>query len=98
MFSFSPFQVTLNDAYTMQARAVKAKCERTPTNAVDIEYDQFADFDICAASHTPIYAGQPFVQDPFTGAKYLPEYKGQVCRISQVTEIGAPASGSRLFA
>lgn len=81
-----------------QARTVKSKSERTPTNAVDIEYDQFADFDICAASYTPIYAGQPFVQDPFSGAKYLPEYKGQVCRISQVTEIGAPASGLRLQA
>lgn len=80
------------------AKTVKSKCERTPTNAVDIEYDQFADFDICAASFTPIYAGQPFVQDPFTGAKYLPEYKGQVCRISLVTEIGAPASGLRLKA
>ncbi|KAI5777220.1 coatomer WD associated region-domain-containing protein [Geopyxis carbonaria] len=79
------------------ARAVKSRCERTPTNAIDIEYDQFAEFDICAASYTPIYAGQPFVQDPFTGAKYLPKYKGQVCRISQVTEIGAPASGLRML-
>jgi len=80
------------------ARNVKSKCERQTTNAVDIEYDQFAEFDICAASYMPIYAGQPFAQDPFTGAKYLPEYKGQVCRISQVTEIGAPASGLRLKA
>ncbi|KAI5853726.1 coatomer WD associated region-domain-containing protein [Tricharina praecox] len=80
------------------ARSVKLRCERQTANAVDIEYDQFAEFDICAASYTPIYAGQPFVQDPFTGAKYLPEYKGQVCRISQVTEIGAPASGLRLKA
>jgi coatomer protein complex subunit alpha (xenin) len=85
-------------ANLQKARTAKARCERTPTNAIDIEYDHFADFDICAASYTPIYAGQPFVQDPFTGAKYLPEYKGQVCRISQVTEIGAPASGLRLKA
>lgn len=75
---------------------MKAQAERTPTNAIDIEYDQFAEFDICAASFTPIYAGQPFVQDPLTGAKYLPEFKGQVCRITGVTEIGAPASGLRI--
>lgn len=81
-----------------QAKSVKVKAERTPTNAVDIEYDQFADFDICAASYTPIYAGQEFVQDPFTGAKYLPKYRGEVCRITMVTEIGAPASGLRLQA
>ncbi len=77
---------------------VKSKCERTPHNAVAIEYDQFAEFDICAASYTPIYAGQPFVQDPFTGAKYHPKYKGSVDRISLITEIGAPASGLRLLA
>ncbi|KAL7273919.1 hypothetical protein RUND412_003192 [Rhizina undulata] len=80
------------------ARKIKAACERNAHDAVDVEYDQFADFDICAASFVPIYSGQPFVQDPFTGAKYLPQYKGEICRVSQVTEIGAPASGLRLLA
>lgn len=80
------------------ARKIKAASERSGSDAVEIEYDQFAEFDICAASFTPIYSGQPFVQDPFTGAKYHPRYKGELCRVSQVTEIGAPASGLRLMA
>ncbi|KAL4996358.1 coatomer WD associated region-domain-containing protein [Aspergillus recurvatus] len=80
-----------------QAKKVKAQCERNPQDNIEIEFDQFAEFDICAASHTPIYSGSPSVSDPFTGAKYHEQYKGSVDRISEVTEIGAPASGLRLF-
>ncbi|KAB8204370.1 coatomer WD associated region-domain-containing protein [Aspergillus parasiticus] len=80
-----------------QARKIKTQCERSPQDKIDIEFDQFAEFDICAASHSPIYSGSPSVSDPFTGAKYHEQYKGTVCRISDVTEIGAPASGLRLY-
>ncbi|KAJ9231481.1 hypothetical protein DTO271D3_4975 [Paecilomyces variotii] len=80
-----------------QAKKIKAQCERNPQDKIEIEFDQFAEFDICAASYTPIYTGSPSVSDPFTGAKYHEQYKGTVCRISDVTEIGAPASGLRLF-
>ncbi|KAL2000183.1 hypothetical protein VTN02DRAFT_3454 [Thermoascus thermophilus] len=80
-----------------QARKIKAQCERNPQDNIAIEFDQFAEFDICAASYTPIYSGSPSVSDPYTGAKYHEQYKGSVCRISDVTEIGAPASGLRLF-
>ncbi|KAL1968227.1 hypothetical protein VTN77DRAFT_2062 [Rasamsonia byssochlamydoides] len=81
-----------------QAKKIKAQCERSPQDKIDIEFDQFAEFDICAASYTPIYSGSPSVSDPYTGAKYHEQYKGSICRISDVTEIGAPASGLRLFA
>jgi coatomer protein complex subunit alpha (xenin) len=83
--------------YAKQAKKIKAQCERNPQDQIDIDFDSFAEFDICAASFTPIYSGSPSVSDPFTGAKYHPQYKGSVCRISDVTEIGAPASGLRLF-
>lgn len=85
------------NANTSQAKKIKSQCERSPQDKVDIEFDQFAEFDICAASFTPIYGGSPSVSDPYTGAKYHEQYKGTVCRISDVTEIGAPASGLRLF-
>ncbi|KAL4938007.1 hypothetical protein BDV06DRAFT_201904 [Aspergillus oleicola] len=80
-----------------QAKKIKPQCERNPQDKIEIEFDQFAEFDICAASHTPIYSGSPSVSDPFTGAKYHEQYKGSVDRIAEVTEIGAPASGLRLF-
>lgn len=82
---------------TRKAKKIKSQCERSPQDKVDVEFDPFAEFEICAASHTPIYGGSPSVSDPYTGAKYHEQYKGSVCRISEVTEIGAPASGLRLF-
>ncbi|KAI9758268.1 MAG: ATP-dependent DNA helicase chl1 [Chaenotheca gracillima] len=79
-----------------RARAVKSRCERNPHDKHDIEYDQFAEFDICAASYTPIYGGSPVVACPYDGAKYHSKYKGAACRVCDIAEIGAPASGLRL--
>ncbi|KNG45030.1 Coatomer, alpha subunit [Stemphylium lycopersici] len=78
------------------AKRVKTIAERNPSDAIEIDFDQFADFDICAASYTPIYAGQPSVTSPYSGAKYHARYKGTVCRIDGISQIGAPASGLRL--
>lgn len=80
-----------------QARTIKAKCERNPHDKHEIEYDQFAEFDICAASYTPIYGGSPSVLCPYDGSKYHASYKGEVCRVCEVVEIGAGGSGLRLF-
>ncbi|MCJ1342136.1 hypothetical protein MMC31_000316 [Peltigera leucophlebia] len=81
-----------------QARRIKGQCERNPQDQIDIEYDQFAEFDICAASYTPIYSGSPSVACPYDGSKYHSQYKGGLCTVCEVCEIGAPASGIRLFA
>ncbi|KAG9190177.1 Coatomer, alpha subunit [Alternaria panax] len=78
------------------AKRVKTVAERNPSDVIEIDFDQFADFDICAASFTPIYSGMPSVTSPYSGAKYHARYKGTVCRIDGITQIGAPASGLRL--
>lgn len=80
-----------------QAKKVKTIAERNPTDIVDIDFDSFADFDVCAASYTPIYSGTPAVACPYDGSKYHSKYKGTVCKICEVCQIGAPASGIRLF-
>lgn len=81
-----------------QAKKVKQQAERSgSSDKIDIEYDQFADFDVCAASLTPIYSGVPSVSCPFDGSKYHSQYKGQVCKICEVCEVGAAASGLRLW-
>jgi coatomer protein complex subunit alpha (xenin) len=79
-----------------QARRVKTAAERNPSDAIEIDFDQFADFEICAASHTPIYGGSPSVSCPFDGVKYHARFKGTVCRVCEVCQVGAPASGLRL--
>ncbi|KAI1090563.1 Coatomer, alpha subunit [Rostrohypoxylon terebratum] len=80
------------------ARKIKAQCERNPHDAVEIEYDQFAEFEICAASHTPIYSGTPYEECAFDGSKYHSKYKGTVCTVCEVCEVGKHGSGLKLFA
>jgi len=38
-----------------QTRKILAVCEKTPTDACDVKYDEHNPFDICAASYTPMY-------------------------------------------
>ncbi|CAO2654455.1 Nn.00g111880.m01.CDS01 [Neocucurbitaria sp. VM-36] len=78
------------------AKRVKTVAERNPADAIEIDFDQFADFEICAASFTPIYGGSPSVACPYDGSKYHGKYKGTVCKVCEVCQIGAPASGLRL--
>ncbi|PHH54702.1 putative coatomer subunit alpha [Ceratocystis fimbriata CBS 114723] len=80
------------------AKKTKAQCERNPNDAVEIDFDQFAEFEVCAASHTPIYSGSAFEECAFDGSKYQPKFKGQVCRVCEVCEIGKHGSGLKLFA
>ncbi|KAJ7634767.1 coatomer subunit alpha-2 [Roridomyces roridus] len=76
-----------------QARQRIAAGERNPRNAVDITYDEFTPFEICAASYTPIYKGSSAVYCPYMNAAYLPEFKGKLDPLIEMTEIGAVASG-----
>lgn len=77
----------------MQARQRIAAGERNPRDAVEVAYDQFTEFEICAATYTPIYRGSPSVRCPYTDAAYLPEFRGKLDSLVQLAEIGAPASG-----
>ncbi|KAF2028734.1 Coatomer, alpha subunit [Setomelanomma holmii] len=78
------------------AKRIKTVAERNPADVIEIDFDQFADMEICAASHTPIYGGSPSAACPYDGAKYHAKYKGTVCKVCEVCQIGAPASGLRL--
>ncbi|KII84248.1 hypothetical protein PLICRDRAFT_701838 [Plicaturopsis crispa FD-325 SS-3] len=76
-----------------QARQRIAAGDRNPRNAIEIDYDEFTEFEICAASYTPIYKGSPSVRCPYTDAAYLPEYQGKLDPLIQLTQIGASSSG-----
>jgi len=80
-----------------QARAVLTQGDRNPRDTHEITYDHFTPFDICPSSLTPIYSGSPSVVSGYTGAKYLPEYKGGVCVVDGITQIGGAASGMRVM-
>ncbi|KAF2402363.1 Coatomer, alpha subunit [Trichodelitschia bisporula] len=96
-FANSLLERGTNAKFKEGARKIKAICERNPNDALDIEFDQFAEFDVCAASFTPIYNGSPSVACPYDGSKYHSKYKGTLCKVCEVCQVGAPASGLRLF-
>lgn len=79
-----------------QAAKLKAKADSVLSDAIEVDFDPYAEFDICAASHTPIYKGEGAVSEALVGAKYKAEYKGKVCQITGITAIGAPALGLRI--
>jgi coatomer subunit alpha len=76
-----------------QARQRIAAGDRNPRDTVEIDYDEFTPFEICAASYVPIYRGSPSVRCPYTDAAFKPEFKGKLDPLTQLTEIGAVASG-----
>jgi len=75
------------------ARQRIAAGDRNPRDAVEISYDEFTEFEICAASYSAIYKGSPSVRCPYTDAAFLPEFKGTLDPLTRLTEIGAVASG-----
>ncbi|TKX21767.1 putative coatomer subunit alpha [Elsinoe australis] len=65
-----------NAKFKEQAKKVKTACERSPGDTIEVEFDPFAEFEVCGASYTPIYAGEQSVSCPYDGTKYQMKYKG----------------------
>lgn len=87
-----------NGSRADQARKIKTRSDKISTNAVEIDFDPYADFEVCASTFTPIYKGTAFSEDPLTKAKYQVSEKGKLCSITEITTVGAPASGLRILA
>ena len=79
-----------------QAMKLKAKADAVASDSVEIDFDPFAEFTICCGSFTPIYNGEPSVTEALVGATYKSQFKGSVCKITEVTTVGVPASGLRI--
>ncbi|GAV50250.1 hypothetical protein ZYGR_0U01060 [Zygosaccharomyces rouxii] len=80
-----------------QAAKVKDKADTLAHDAVEIDFDPYAEFDICASSYTPIYKGSPSATDPLTGAKYHIAQEGSIDKIALISKIGARSSGLRIL-
>eukprot|EP00955_Chlamydomonas_euryale_P112071 366110-Chlamydomonas_euryale.AAC.14 len=76
-----------------QVRGVLATCEKSPTDAVKINYDPRNPFDICSLTWQPIYKGSKYAEDPYTGARFHPSVSGELSPLGDFVRIGADASG-----
>ncbi|KAF8567633.1 hypothetical protein P879_06803 [Paragonimus westermani] len=83
-----------------QTRKILQACEATSPmeDSHPLAYDPRNPFDICAATYVPIYRGKDHVKDPLSGACYVPEMKGKLCRITKATEIGLDCQGMCIIA
>ncbi|KAK9847289.1 hypothetical protein WJX84_005223 [Apatococcus fuscideae] len=86
-------ELNVPQALGQKARQVLQACERTPTDALDINYDPRNPFDLCSLTFTPIYRGNPYVECPFSGARFQPSCKGKVSPVGDIAKIGMDASG-----
>ncbi|KAJ3382907.1 hypothetical protein HDU92_004501, partial [Lobulomyces angularis] len=76
-------------AVASQAKQIIAISERTPTDSIQLEYDQYNPFVVCGHSFTPIYRGSPSISCPFCKAQYKQEYNKQLCGVCEVSLIGS---------
>lgn len=95
-FASELLSIVSSGAKAEQAQKIKARADTIASDAIEIDFDPYAEFDICSASFTPIYKSTASVSEALVGAKYKAEYKNQVCRITEITSVGAPASGLRI--
>ncbi|XP_035684258.1 coatomer subunit alpha-like isoform X1 [Branchiostoma floridae] len=79
-----------------QTRKILQACEKNLTDTHELEYDQHNPFDICASTYKPIYRGKPVEKCPLCGACYQPQFKGSVCTICKVSEVGKDCIGLRI--
>ncbi|OLL22528.1 putative coatomer subunit alpha [Neolecta irregularis DAH-3] len=76
-----------------RAKKIMQNAERAAKDPIAIDFDQFVPFEVCAASHTPIYQGAESVKCKYCHASYLEHYKETVCVVCKVAQIGMNATG-----
>ncbi|EKX53298.1 coatomer subunit alpha [Guillardia theta CCMP2712] len=76
-----------------QALKVLKVCEANRSNEVELQYDERNPFVVCTKSFVPIYRGKPITRCGFCSAPFDPAFKGQVCAVCQVGEIGLKGTG-----
>ena len=67
--------------------------EQQARNTHKLAYDEKVGFTICCGSLTPVPRGSELVRSPYCGAAYLPKFKGAVCSIDGMAQIGLETLG-----
>lgn len=79
-----------------QARKILQACDSNLTDELPLLYDEHNPFALCGHSYTPIYRGKPEEKCPLCYSSYLPKYKGTLCNVCGVAEIGKDSIGLRI--
>jgi coatomer protein complex subunit alpha (xenin) len=82
-----------------KAKKLLMVCEQRASDAHEIKFDAKAstdDFKMCSGSFTPIGPSDPTASCPYCGAVYHASYKGKLCDVCELSEIGANTLGIQL--
>lgn len=82
-----------NEKIAQKAKMYIAKCEQKPTNQHVLNYNEKNPFVMCCRTLTPIYRGSPVVRCAYCFATYQPQFKGELCTICCLAEVGASVPG-----
>jgi hypothetical protein len=86
-------QLNPKSEHNVQALKVLKVCDTNRTNEVDLFYDDLNPFVVCTKSFMPVYRGQPLERCGFCTAAFDPKFKGQVCPVCEIGEIGFQGTG-----
>lgn len=81
-----------------QVRKILQACELNPIDEHKLNYDEFNPFNICAIDYKPLFRGKPEEKCPFCSASYDPKYKGKLCNVCEISEIGKDVIGLKISA
>ena len=70
--------------------------DKNPTDEHKVNYDEHNPLDIGAASFVPIYKEGECETAPISGAKYCPQFKGEVCRVDGVSQVEKGVTGLKI--
>ncbi|KAL6928481.1 coatomer subunit alpha [Hanseniaspora valbyensis] len=90
-------EMTGNTAKIEQAEKIKAKSDSIAHDSINVEFDQYSNFDICPYELTPIYSSDAFALCPLTGFKYHKSTEGKLDCIVSLAKIGGKGSGLRIM-
>ena len=80
-----------------QTRKILVACEKNPVDEHRMEYDEHNPFAICAGSYKPVYRGKPEEKCPFCLATYTPRFRGSLCTVCSISEVGKESLGLRIL-
>lgn len=79
-----------------QTRKILQACDKNPVDTHSLQYDEHNPFTVCGVSYKPLYRGKPQEKCPLCQASFCPEYKGVVCTVCKVAEVGKDSIGLRV--
>mmetsp|Transcript_6151 Transcript_6151/g.15745 ORF Transcript_6151/g.15745 Transcript_6151/m.15745 type:complete len:1234 (-) Transcript_6151:170-3871(-) len=85
-------------ALAEKCRKIIQACDKDPSNAKKIEYDPLNPYRLSPDEMMPVYKGTPSVKCAFCSATYLPGFKGKLCLVCEVGEVGKDVVGLKIKA